>query len=91
MVTFVDEATDRVVTVKVAVLVFAATVTLAGTVAAEVVELASVTTAPPGGALPVNVTVPVEGVPPTTLVGLTETVEFAAGVTVSEAVFGTEA
>ncbi len=91
IVTFVEDATARVVTVNVAVLALAATVTLAGTVAAPVFELDSDTTAPPGGALPVRVTVPVAGVPPTTLVGFKETDEFAAGVTVSDVVLGTDA
>src|SRR5262249_58903609 len=46
----------------------AATVTLAGTLAAAP-PLASVATAPPAGAAAVRVTVPLEGLPPTTLVG----------------------
>ena len=45
-------------------------VTLAGTVAAEVLLLDSETTAPPAGAGALRVTVPVEVLPPTTLVGL---------------------
>lgn len=65
----------------------AETVTEAGTVAAEVLELESVTTAPPAGALPVSVSVAVEGVPPITVLGDRPTLEFAAGVTVSVAVF----
>lgn len=48
----------------------AATVTFPGTVAREVLLLVSATTAPPAGATELNVTVPVEEVPPTTLVGL---------------------
>ena len=51
----------------------------------------SVTNAPAGGALPVNVTVPVEGLPPTTLGGATATDESAAGVVVSRAVLVTPA
>jgi len=63
-------ATGLVVTVNVAVVALAATVTLAGTVAAAVLLLVSVTTAPPAGAEPFSVTVPVEEVPPVTDVGL---------------------
>ena len=58
-------------------------------VAAAVFELDRVTTTPPAGALPVNVTVPVEGLPPATLAGATATLERAGGVTVSVAVFVT--
>src|SRR5206468_2913567 len=53
----------------------AGTVTLAGTVAAAVKLLASVTTMPPAGAAPLRVTVPVEEFPPVTLVGLSVSVE----------------
>jgi hypothetical protein len=87
IVTGVDAATPNVVTVKVALAVLAGTVTLEGTVAALGVPLASETTAPPGGAYPVRVTVPVEPLPLTTLVGLTATEEFDAGVTVTVPVF----
>ena len=59
-----------VVTVNVAVVAPAATVTLAGTCAAAVLLLVSVTTAPPTGAGLSNVTVPVEETPPNTDVGL---------------------
>ena len=48
------------VTVNVVDDVFAGTVTLAGTVAMAVLALVSVTTVPPDGAVPFNVTVPVE-------------------------------
>ena len=62
-------ATGLVVTRKVAVLAPAATVTLAGTVAA-VLFLDSVTTAPPAGAGPLSLTVPVAEFPPTSVLGL---------------------
>ena len=71
---------------NVAVVAFAATVTLAGTRAAAVLLLESVTTAPPAGAGPFNVTVPVEDVPPITETGLRVTELTAAAVTVNVAV-----
>jgi hypothetical protein len=76
-------ATGVVVTVKVAVVALAATVTLAGTCAAAVLLLDKVTTAPPIGAALLKVTVPVEGVPPSTDDGLiaTELTIFATTVT----------
>jgi hypothetical protein len=67
------DATPRVVTVKVAEVAPAGTVTLAGTVAALVLLLVSVTEAPPVGAAALKATVPVELLPPTTLVGLSDT------------------
>jgi hypothetical protein len=73
IVTFVFAATVKVVTGKVALVAPAGTVTLAGTVATAVLLLASVTTAPPAGAGPVSVAVPVDGFPPWTLVGLNPT------------------
>ena len=81
-------ATGLVVVVNVTVVAPAATVTLAGTWAAAVLLLVSVTTAPPTGAGPFRVTVPVEDTPPRTEVGLRPTVLSAAtgAVTVSEAV-----
>jgi hypothetical protein len=69
MVTGVALVTAPVVTVNVALLAPAATVTLAATVAA-VALLVRYTTAPPLGAAPLRVTVPVEDDPPVTLVGL---------------------
>src|SRR5438105_1871667 len=65
----VDTRTIDVFTVKVALLLPAGTVTLAGTLAAPL-PLERVTCAPPAGAGPLSVTVPVEDcTPPTTLVG----------------------
>ena len=66
MVSRLSAATGLVVTAKVAVVALGATVTLAGTCAAAVLLLESVTTAPPVGAGPLRVTVPVEELPPTT-------------------------
>jgi len=77
----VEDATPLVVIVKVALVAPAATVTLAGTVAAAVLLLDKVTTAPPDGALPVSVTVPVELFPPTTEVGVRVRVESTGGFT----------
>jgi fluoride exporter len=58
--------TGLVVTVKLAVVDPAVTVTSGGTVAAVVLSLDRDTTTPPPGAAEVKVTVPVTGVPPTT-------------------------
>src|SRR3954468_15126382 len=70
--------TTKVVTGKLALFAPAGTVTLGGTVAAFVSSLDSATVKPPVRAAAVSVTVPVTGVPPTTSVGLTFTVESAA-------------
>jgi hypothetical protein len=70
IVTDVEEETAAVVTAKVAVVLPAATVTEAGTVAAAVLLLDKVTVAPLVGAAAANVTVPVDVVPPVTEVGL---------------------
>jgi hypothetical protein len=88
MVTGVDVVTALVLTVNVALLAPAATVTVAGTVAVDVLLLERETTAPPVGAGPLSVTVPVEGDPPVTLVGFSVSEERvrAGGSTVSEAV-----
>ena len=82
MVTDVDVVTVTVVAVKVALVAPAATLTLAGTVAALLL-LCSETEMPPVGAGPVRVTVPVDGLPPATDVGFILTPESAGGVTVS--------
>ena len=82
-----------VVTVNVALVTPAGTVTLAGTLAAfELSE--SVIAAPPLGAAALNVTVPVDEAPPTTVAGLTETAESVGpvvpdGLIVSVALFVT--
>lgn len=68
MVALIEEATLVVLTVKVAVVAPAATVTLAGTVA-EALPLDKATVNPLAGATPLRVTVPVEETPPRTLVG----------------------
>ena len=71
----VDAVTALVLTVNVALVAPAATVTLEGTLAAVVLLLESVTCAPPVGAGPLSVTVPVEEFPPVTLVGFSESEE----------------
>jgi hypothetical protein len=77
IVTGVDVVTALVLTVKVALVAPAVTFTVAGTVAAGAL-LVRETTAPPFGAGPVRVTVPVTGAPPFTLLGLTATAESVA-------------
>src|ERR1700681_3059219 len=79
--------TALVLTMKVAAVAPAAIVTLAGVVATAVLSLDRLTTAPPVGAAPLNITVPVDDVPPVTPVGFKfrdETVT-AGGLTVSAA------
>ncbi len=88
MVTGVDAATALVLIVKFALLLPAGTVTLEETLAAPLL-LESITCAPPAGAGPLSVTVPVDDCfPPVTLVGFNvseETVGRGGGITVSEA------
>src|SRR5262245_47962108 len=79
MVTAVDAATLKVVTVKFAVVAPAATVTLAGTVAGLGLLLESVTSAPPLGAALGRVTVPSAPLPPVTLAGLNVNEDKLAG------------
>ena len=72
MVTGVEALTLLVFTAKVALVAPAATVTLAGTVAAALL-LERFTVAPPLGAAPLRIAVPVAEEPPFTLFGLTVT------------------
>jgi hypothetical protein len=80
------EVTAVVVIVNVAVVCPAGTVTEAGTCAVDVRLLVSVTTVPPAGAGPVNATVPVDGFPPLTVLGLRLTDAATGAVTVKVAV-----
>ena len=75
MVTWVELATALVVMVKAALVLPAGitTVPLTGTCAAAVLLLERLTVAPPLGAGPVRVAVPVEEVPPATELGFTLT------------------
>src|SRR3989442_12806020 len=75
MVAEVEAATALVVMVNGALVAPAGTVTLPGTVAAAVLALDSVTCAPPVGAGPSSVAVPVELLPPVTVVGFTPSEE----------------
>ena len=79
------DATGEVLIANVAVVLPAVTATLAGTVAAVVLLLDSVTTAPALGAGPVRVTVPVDVFPPRTELGLRVMEDNAGVVTVSVA------
>jgi hypothetical protein len=90
MVAVVEVETEAVVTVNVAEVLPAATVTVAGTVALVELE-ARDTAAPPVAAGPLRVTVPVEDVPPVTLLGLTATLESVGVLIVSVAVLLTPA
>ena len=67
ILTVVVAETALVVTVKLAVVVPAARVTLNGTVATLVLLLESLTVVPVAGAAPLRATVPVDQLPPTTV------------------------
>jgi hypothetical protein len=90
IVAVVTVPTAVVVTMNVAVVAPWATVTFAGTFAAALL-LDRFTTKPPAGAALERVTVPVEEVPPVTVVGLSETFERAGGLMMRVAVFVTPA
>jgi hypothetical protein len=75
-------AVVAVVTANVVEVAPAATMTLAGVAAMAVFELTSVTAKPPAGAAALIVTLPVDDVPPVTLVGVSEIAERAGGFTV---------
>src|SRR2546425_6469048 len=78
MVADVGAVTALVLTVNVTLVAPTGTVTLAGTVAAELL-LDSETCAPPAGAGPSSVAVPVELLPPVTVVGFTPSEERRTG------------
>lgn len=82
MVEELEAATPRVVIVNVALVAPLGTVTVARTVATDVLLLAKLTTAPLEGAFPLKVTVPVELLPPTTEVGVIVKVDRIAALTV---------
>jgi hypothetical protein len=86
IVVFVEMTTICVFTVKLALVTPAGTVTVDGTLAALRL-LERVTTAPPLGAGPFSVTVPVERLPPGTLVGFRVSEARTGGTTVREAVW----
>ena len=73
-------------TVKLAELVPAARVSLAGTIALVGLLLESVTAIPPNGAGPLRLTVPVEAEPPTIVEGFSVSDNSAGGFTASVAV-----
>ena len=78
MLTTIFRLTDTVVTLNVAVVLPANTVTVGGTAALLELLLDKATTKPPAGAGAVSVTVPTELLPPRTLVGLRDRAESAA-------------
>jgi hypothetical protein len=80
----IEELTVPAVTVNVAEVEPAGTVTLEGTLAAVELELASETTTPPVRAAAVRVTVPVPVWPLTIVLGLTEALLNAADIGLTE-------
>ena len=82
MVAGVDPDTALVVTVKLALVAPAATVTLAGTAATGLL-LESATCTPPAGAGPSSATMPVVEVPPVTLEALRPSAVRLGAITVS--------
>ncbi|MEO8587609.1 MAG: hypothetical protein ABI584_15695 [Acidobacteriota bacterium] len=86
IVTDVRLPTPTVTTENVAVATPPGTVMLAGT-DAQPLSFVRLTTKPPAGAMLESVTVPVEGVPPVTVVGLSETPARTGGLMVRVAVF----
>jgi hypothetical protein len=86
IVTVTVLATVLLVIVNVAAVAPAATVTLLGTVAADVLLLVSVTFAPPDGAGPFSVTVPVDKLPAAAVTGLSATELGTRAITVRTAV-----
>src|SRR5207249_1259089 len=82
MLACVTAVTAFVMTAKLAVVVPAATVTDAGTVAALRLLLVNATTAPPAGAAALSVTVPVLFAPPVSVAGFS-VIEASAGLTIS--------
>ena len=83
-ITAVEAITAVVVTVKVALVAPATTVTLAG-VAADVLLSDNAISDPPDGAGPLNLTVPVDDEPPITVVGLKVKELSTAGLIVRDA------
>jgi hypothetical protein len=81
MVTAVVVRTPVVVTVKVALVAPAGTVTLAGVVAKELLS-DRVTTTPAGGAAPFSVAVPIEEFPPAMVDGFMARLKRAGGLMV---------
>jgi len=89
IVTLVGVRTRLVLTVKLAAVAPGARVTLDGTVATVGLLLESWTVTPVEGAAPLRVTVPVDGLPPTTFDGFNFNEDNAGGATVNVAVFVT--
>jgi hypothetical protein len=85
MVAVVSALTVLVVTINPPLAAPAAIVTFGGTPPTVGLLLDSVTSAPPVGASPFRVTVPVEGVPPLTVEGLSDTPDTVRGLTVNVA------